>query len=79
MKRLTILLVFVYFISHSSLAAPRLSIADAPDGIDCRTHAQPPFIALVDVLGVDPSLVAVHAALGTVRLFLSSIHLTCLF
>jgi hypothetical protein len=64
MKRFTLLLVFVHFLFHSSLAAPRLSVADAPDDIECKTHAQPPFIALVDVLGVDPSLVAVHAAIG---------------
>lgn len=49
---------------HSSIAAPRLSVADAPHEISCGAHAQPPFIALVDVLGIDPSEVAVHAALG---------------
>ena len=49
---------------HSSSAAPRLTVADAPHEISCGAHAQPPFIALVDVLGIDPSEVAVHAALG---------------
>ncbi len=67
MKRSALFLAVVQYILHASLAAPRLSVADAPDEIECSTHAQPPFIALVDVLGVDPSSVAVHAALGSRR------------
>jgi hypothetical protein len=55
---------------HSSIAAPRLSVADAPHEISCGAHVQPPFIALVDVLGIDPSEVAVHAALGATLSFI---------
>jgi hypothetical protein len=65
MRRSALLLSVLACALHSLRAAPRLSVADAPDEISCSAHAQPPFIALVDVLGIDPSEVAVHAALGT--------------
>lgn len=79
MKRSVLLCAVVLCTLHASLAAPRLSVADAPDEIDCSTYAQPPFIALVDVLGVDPSVVAVHAALGTLPFYFLCILLTRLF
>ena len=69
MRRAVLLLSIVQFILHSSLASPRLSVADAPDEINCSAHAQPPFIALVDVLGIDPNAVAVHVGLGPAHTF----------
>ena len=67
MRHTVLFLAIVQSILHSSLAAPRLSVADAPDEMHCSTHAHPPFVALVDVLGIDPNAVAVHAALGVAR------------
>jgi len=57
MKSSCLFIVFALcvFQFRQSLAAPRLSVADAPDEIDCTAHARPPFVALVDVLGIDPS------------------------